>query len=222
VRLDIPKELDEQLKLSVVIAGFLRAGRANVAEAMRAIAIGSHQITPCESDAAESRQWMLKCSQIIKIREPFKLVYQTPGLTVQTFEVRFAAIEYREKRYYLAAWVTETSDYAPSELAHNRYFRFDRILDITPAPGKWHSEGLDVIECVFRIYGKLAIAYERRANDKEITAIDGGIEVHREITEIFWFIRSVLVYGNECEVVAPLFLREEIRLKLVNALAKYE
>jgi predicted DNA-binding transcriptional regulator YafY len=222
MRLDIGKEYDDLLRLAVSLAGFLRAGKANVTEAVTAIATGSHQIVPC-GESLESRKWAWKCSETIKNTQPFLLTYQSPDEKIETFEVRWATIVYREKRYFLEAWLAEANLKAMSELSHNRSFRFDRILDISPAYGNWHSDGLDSIEVRFRLYGKLATAYERRdGEDQEIITVDGGIEVCRKVTEVFWFTRSMLVYGDGCEVVAPEVLRQELRSKLTNALKRYD
>lgn len=220
---DIPKDLDDSIRLAVGLAGFVRAGKGNVSEALRAIATGTHQIVPC-GDNRQAREWILKCNSMIVATQPFSLTYKSPTEKVETFEVRWATIVHREKRYFLEAWVTESNPKAMPELSHNRSFRFDRIMSIEPASGNWHSEGLDSIEVVFRLYGKLSIAYDRRDDDLEISALqDGsGTEVRRKITETFWFTRSILLYGGDAEVISPVSIRNELRSKLSIALERYQ
>jgi predicted DNA-binding transcriptional regulator YafY len=213
----------ENLELAALLAGFTHGNKGSPTAAISAVGEGTHQILPCpDGYTPEALKLMVQGIDLIKNAIPFTITYRSPAGKIQSFEARFATITHREKRHYLECWITEADEIATiKQLAHNRSFRFDRILCLSSISGNWQAAGLDTIEVKFRLYRKLADAYDPRQADILLTSIEDGIEVDRKISDAFWFTREVLPYGADCEVIAPDAIRSNIKAHFKAALLRY-
>lgn len=167
-----------------------------------------------EQVSHSSESWRRVVDYQITSKQPFRLFYKDSQQQHLEFTVRYGEIRFWEKRFYLEAWCEETEESLNlPELIHNRCFRLDRIINILPANGDW-QERLEFIEVQLQILGRLAKAYEPKPDDIRDEIQDDARYIVRRVSNTFWFIREILRYGEECVVLAPDNVRNQLVEKL--------
>ena len=217
--LTLPDEYKEPLERIARLCGYTWGERGNVKELVRAIAQGERFPMPCQSEAGMEHQ--AKCDRLIKEQQPFKILYRDSQNVLKEWHLHYAEIAFHEKRLYLDAWCQETQEGDLPELQHNSCFRFDRIIEISPIKVPWRWQGLDKLTVQLAFYGRLINAYEKRPEDVRVEMDLEVLYCDREITNGFYFIRSILSYGNDCEVIAPKPLRKQVAWHFLSAAGWY-
>jgi predicted DNA-binding transcriptional regulator YafY len=158
--------------------------------------------------------WRVRVNQLIDDRQPFYLTYRNSQDELLNFTVRFAKVVLYEKRMYLQTWCEETEDSRDiPELRHNRCFRLDRrIQSIIPMDGDWRGR-LDEVEVQLHFRGWLVKAYEPKPEDIRNEVVDNVRQVVRRVSNPFWLLRDISRYWEDCEIVAPDSLRQQVREK---------
>jgi len=158
--------------------------------------------------------WRVRVNQLIDDRQPFYLTYRNSQDELLNFTVRFAKVVLYEKRMYLQTWCEETEDSRDiPELRHNRCFRLDRrIQSIIPIDGEWRGR-LDEVEVQLHFRGWLVKAYEPKPEDIRNEVVDNVRQVVRRVSNPFWLLRDISRYWEDCEIVAPDSLRQQVREK---------
>ncbi|PZO57176.1 MAG: WYL domain-containing protein [Phormidesmis priestleyi] len=162
------------------------------------------------------RSWRLQIERYISREQPFQLSYQDAADNLFQFTIHHARIVPRNDRQYLDCWCEEisNSDDLP-DLAHNRTLRLDRIIDatVTPAKAIWRKY-LATVEVEMLLYGGLFFNYSsKQGRDLLVERLEDRpqtLRVVRTITSSFWFMRDILPYGADCEVIRPAGLREKM------------
>lgn len=162
------------------------------------------------------RAWRLQIERYISRHQPFQLSYQDAADNLFQFTIRHARIVPRNDRQYLDCWCEEISNSNDlPDLAHNRTLRLDRIIDATVVPTKssW-LEDLATVEVEMLLYGGLVFNYSsKEGRDSLVERLEDQpqtLRVVRNITSSFWFMRDILPYGDDCEVIKPAELREKM------------
>lgn len=184
--------------------------------------------TELENFIAEPvRPWRLQIETYLRRQQPFQLSYQDAAERIWHFTIRYGEITTHEDRQYLDCWCEETEGNQDlPELAHNRCFRLDRITDAAVAPvvGSWRS-GLATISVEMHLWGGLAFAYYSKTNQDEINEwlIDPPQvrRVVRRVANTFWFIREVLRYGKDCQIILPDSVRDRFKQELIALCENY-
>ena len=165
--------------------------------------------------------WRILVDQHRNNQQPFRLLYRNAQEQELVYTVRYAEINFEEKRFYLNIWCEETEDIKDTdfpELIHNRCLRLDRIKAIVPTSGQWRDEGLDFLEVYLHFKRGMVKAYEPRGADVSDDALvmeeEKVRQVVRRVSNPFWLEREVLRYGGDCVVVSPESMRDRIKQKL--------
>ncbi|MBE9222401.1 WYL domain-containing protein [Cyanobacterium stanieri LEGE 03274] len=166
--------------------------------------------------------WRNNIENFIKRQQPFNLIYQDASENLWNFSIVHGQLKIIEKHQYLICTCQETEGNEDIiELKHNRTLRLDRIQEAVVNPLKlaWQPE-LDMIEVQFKLYGRLAFSYGKE-EIKQDDIFQGEIEgnppsrlIIRKVSSSFWFFREMAKYWDECEIIAPLSLREKFSQKL--------
>ena len=172
--------------------------------------------------------WRIDIEHYINRQQPFQLSYQDARDIIWHFTIRHARIVPRDERQYLDCWCEETegSQDVP-ELIHNRTLRLDRITDaaISAIKGPWHND-LDTLNVEMHLYEGLAFAYRsKKSRDISVEWLPDkpqARQVIRQITSTFWFVREVLPYGGDCEVIGPESVREKIATQIQTLFDRYQ
>ncbi|MCL6435915.1 MAG: WYL domain-containing protein [Leptolyngbyaceae cyanobacterium HOT.MB2.61] len=177
--------------------------------------------------ASPALPWRIEVERYIHRHQPFQLSYQDAAERIWNFTIRYAEITVHEDRQYLDCWCEETEGNQDiAELVHNWCLRIDRITDaaVTPIKGQWHP-GLASIDVEMRLFGGLAFAYRSKTTKDEINEwLADSPQVRRVVRQIsstFWFIREVLRYGQDCEVVSPQVVRDQIQREIQSLYKRY-
>jgi len=163
----------------------------------------------------EFEGWRKAIDIYLDAQKPFLLHYQNSQGEQELFNICYGEIRFREKRYYLEAWCEETLPNPEiPELTHNRCFRLDeRIKNILKSNSRWRKEGLDFIEVTLHFYGGMIKAYESKLEDINfITEEDrekDKLVIIRKVSNPFWFVREILPYGKNCEIISPEIVRDK-------------
>lgn len=179
------------------------------------------------SQAAEA--WRIIVDQHRINQQPFLLLYRNRQEQELEYTVRYAEINFEEKRFYLNIWCEETEDIKDTdfpELIHNRCLRLDLIKAIVPTGGQWRDEGLDFIEVYLHFKRGMVKAYEPREADISDEVVVVGEEkvrqVVRRVSNPFWLVREVLRYGGDCVVVSPESVRERVKQEVRSLCHQYD
>lgn len=166
--------------------------------------------------ARDVRSWRVEIERFISRQQPFQLSYQDAAENLWQFTVHYAKIVPRDEREYLDCWCVEPSGNKDlPEFAHNRTLRLDRITEaaVVRVQASWR-DGLDAMEVEMHLYGGLALAYRsKQHSDLYVGWLNESsktLKVIRRITSSFWFVRDILPYGADCEIVGPARLREKV------------
>lgn len=172
--------------------------------------------------------WRLEIERYIKQQQSFQLSYQDATERLWQFTVRYAEIASHGNRQYLDCWCEETQGNQDlPELRHNWCLRLDRITDaaIAPIPGKWYGH-LDSIDVEIHLYGRLAFAYESKTTNDVVNRwwpdAPQTRQLVRRVSNTFWLIRELLPYGQDCEVISPEKVKEEIKQEVQAMAKRYE
>jgi predicted DNA-binding transcriptional regulator YafY len=164
-------------------------------------------------------QWRPRIDQLIAQKQPFRIVYGNSQGELFEYVVRYAEIQFWEKRQYIQVWCSETADSQDiPELQHNRCLRLDRIQSIFPIQETWRGH-FDSIDVMFHLKSWLIKAYESKPNDIDDQVLAHYRQVTRRIINPFWFYREIFRYGEDCELIMPEPLRIAFSKK-VQALAE--
>lgn len=161
------------------------------------------------------RPWRLQVERYISRNQPFQLSYQDAADNLFQFTIHHARIVPRNERQYLDCWCEEIGNSTDlPDLAHNRTLRLDRIIDatVTPTKANWRKD-LATVEVEMLLYGGLVFNYTRKGRDSSVERLEDQpqtLRVLRNITSSFWFMRDILPYGADCEVIRPVELREKV------------
>jgi predicted DNA-binding transcriptional regulator YafY len=170
--------------------------------------------------------WRQKIDELIKQQKPFRLSYSDAADRVSNFTVVFAQVKPIEKRLYLVCQCLESErNQDVPGLQNNWFLRLDRIQDasVTPIREKWLKD-IAKIPVEFHLFERLAHGYERKPDDLEVSDLapePPTKKVIRNISSSFWFIREILSYGANCEVVAPESVRQKIKSEIESMWSKY-
>jgi predicted DNA-binding transcriptional regulator YafY len=168
--------------------------------------------------------WRILIDKYIENKQPFKLIYRDSQARDLEYTVRFAQIDFHEKRYFLNIWCEESDDLEAldfPELIHNRCLRLDRIRGILDLEGQWRDR-LDYLRVELQFLGTMVKAYEPRLEDISDRREGEFRIVERTIFNPFWLIREILNYGNNCLVLNPINLRRKVYQELKNTISLYE
>lgn len=184
---------------------------------------------PTFTGILEIPSWADKIQKFIDNKQPFILNYRDASDRAFSWTVRYAEFKFREKRNYLEFWAEETQNNQDIEpLRHNWCVRLDRIVsvEIDPTNGEWR-EGLDTVEVEFCLYNGLSYAYAKETNgvkpdDLSSERLDANTKkIVRRINNTFWFIREVVRYLDDCQVLSPPSIREMVLEKATRLINRY-
>ncbi|HEY9847975.1 MAG TPA: WYL domain-containing protein [Leptolyngbyaceae cyanobacterium] len=172
--------------------------------------------------------WRIAIDNFIHRQQPFKLTYQDAAERVWHFHIYHATIDRHEDRQYLDCWCDETEGNQDlPELQHNWCLRLDRIPEaaIAPIDGKWRKH-LDRIPVEMHLYRGLAFGYRTKTGQDTINEWLSDVpqvrRVVRQVSNTFWFFREILRYGEDCVVVSPENVREQVKRKLRSLCQRYD
>lgn len=192
--------------------------RGSINELVKSIA--RFERFPVPSQPEKGIEHLSACNRLIEQKQPFRLLYRDSQGALKEWSVRFAEIKFHEKRLYLDAWCEEQQDSDLPELAHNACFRFDRMLEVSPIEMEWRGKP-DYVVVELALYGGLVRAYERKTEDASVELDGDRLLVERVVSSSLWFLRSILPYGADCEILSPPILREQVKTHLQRALGRY-
>jgi len=132
--------------------------------------------------------WRIIIDQHRNNQQPFLLLYRNNQDQELEYTVRYAEINFEEKRFYLNIWCEETEDIKNPdypELIHNRCLRFDKIKAIVPTSGQWREEGLDYLKVQLHFLRGMIKAYEPRAKDISTEVVGEVRQVVRLVSNPF-------------------------------------
>ncbi|MBD2102395.1 YafY family protein [Leptolyngbya sp. FACHB-261] len=170
--------------------------------------------------------WRTELDSYIRRQQPFRLAYQDAAERAWSFTIRFARIAARERRQYLECWVEEVEGGEDiPELVHNRSLRIDRIPEaaVVPIRGEWLPD-LAQVKVEMHLFAGLAFAYRAKPQDEVSEWIPDRPDVRRvmrPITQTFWFVREVLPYGGDCEVISPASVRDKVKAEMQRMCSRY-
>ncbi|MCM1984440.1 helix-turn-helix transcriptional regulator [Lyngbya confervoides] len=173
--------------------------------------------------------WRIQVDQYRDRQQPFRVLYANSQGKILEFTVRYAEVQFHEKRDYLQIWCDETEDSLDlPELKHNRCLRLERIQGILEATGEWRGS-FNSIPVQLRFTKEMIAAYKAKAEDTENEVIEADVQkqippyrrVTRQIVNPFWLIREILRYGSSCEVIHPPAIRDRLKNEIQKTLQHY-
>lgn len=169
--------------------------------------------------------WRDRIDELINAKQPFRLKYRNSQNQDLEFTVRYAQVQFYEKRFYLQIWCEETADALAEnpdlpEVCHNRCLRFERIQDIQPISDVWRGK-FDSLKVYLQFKGWLANAYEPKTEDVENIVLGEIRQVVRQVVNPFWLLREIRRYGEDCVIVAPENIRKRYRRELRKICKSY-
>jgi predicted DNA-binding transcriptional regulator YafY len=170
--------------------------------------------------------WRETLDHHIRTQQPYQLAYQDASGRIFSFQIYYAQLNWYERRYYLDCWCEETASNTDiPALQHNWSLRLDRIADaaITSIPGQWQPQ-LDTLPVEFHLYGNLAFNYSPRPTDLSCQWHPSQPQVRqviRQVSSSFWFLREILPYAEDCQLISPPELRSRYLAKLEATIRHY-
>jgi hypothetical protein len=230
-----PIEIDREIKVMAELVAYLHGhrhgDRGSLPKFVRPVLTGEYLVVPNRvigwaELVPQIQEILLSYRDREKSRQPFSLRYRHSHGSMEDFSVLYGEVTVHEARFYLDAWVAEPGGPDVPALQHNRCFRLDRIQQVNgPVSGEWRDR-LDSIQVVFELSGGLARGgYEKRPEDLSIehlgTPQDPCLRVTREVSNTFWFIREMLSYGQNYQVIAPVEVLERVRNEVTVMFKKH-
>jgi predicted DNA-binding transcriptional regulator YafY len=163
--------------------------------------------------------WRLEINHYIRRQQAFQLSYQDAAERVWNFTVYHAKVTLHEKRQYLDCRCAETEGNQDiDDLRYNWCLRLDRIQEaaVTPVEGQW-LPSLAQIEVEMHLLRGLAFAYQAKPEDSANDWLPDQPRVRRVVRKVsstFWFLREVMQYAEDCVIVSPESVREQVKQKL--------
>lgn len=133
---------------------------------------------------------------------------------------------FKGSNWYLYAYCRKREDF--------RFFKLKRMQDITVTEEKFNRNAPKHVIPKESIYDKqpkvdVTLKFEKeaafRAMDdfaEYILQPDGSVVVSGEYMQGDWLIDLILSYGVHCEVVEPMWLREQVKVRLEKMLEHYK
>jgi len=166
--------------------------------------------------------WRIRLNQLIDAHQPFKLFYQSNKDQVSEYTARSAKIRLYDKRLYLEIWCDDVEPREIPELAHNRCFRLDKIVNLLPVSETWR-ESIDYIKVHLHFFKGLARNYEAKEDEDVENEMVGDVRhVVKQVSSLFWLFRDVRRYGKDCEIILPENVRKKFREELKEMCDRYQ
>ncbi|MEB3218759.1 MAG: WYL domain-containing protein [Nostocales cyanobacterium 94392] len=171
--------------------------------------------------------WRQLLDNLIHRQQPFRLSYQDAKEDLWSYTVLHAQVVAIEKRQYLMCRAEESAGNQDVEgLRHNWTFRLDRIQEagLVSIDQPWEKD-LERIAVEFHLLGRLAFAYESKAEDIFVSELEGEPprkRVVRNISNTFWLFREITRYGKDCVIVSPQEVRSRFRENLKSLCQAYD
>lgn len=162
-------------------------------------------------------------AQYVEMRQPFQLESNSGNFYACRY-ADFWVPDYGGGRAYLRAWVEDASGSSePEPLAHNRAFRLDKPMVVTPVAGDWRFEGLDLVSVTL----KLNPSFRSSPQPGDQVFASRGInqdETHlrRDYWSLFWLQQDIGRYGSGVVVIEPDFIRQRVHQELLATALAYE
>lgn len=162
--------------------------------------------------------WRILIDQQIERQQPFHLIYLNSQGQELEFTARYAEMCFYEKRFYVQIWCDQTGDVENDipelpKLWHNRCLRLDRIQGVLPISGEWKGQ-LSYVEVKLQFRGGMVNAYEPKLEDIEDETIGDVRQVVRRVANLFWLIREISHYWDDCIILAPVAIRQHMGQKI--------
>lgn len=92
----------------------------------------------------------------------------------------------------------------------------------SPSPFKLHSSCSMFSSVTFRLKDRLAKGYRLRDDEKLLqTKSDGSIIILNQKEDRVLLLKRLMRYGENCEVISPKTLREEMKQMIETTLSNY-
>jgi len=142
------------------------------------------------------------------------LKYESPSSGESTIEVILDNLSFENGNLYL--WCYNL------KLEEIQYLRVDRIKEINTVSIKKSKYEAKVIKAKYKITGMSASIFMPEEHEKIIFKNDSEIIVENEAPNKFRLVQKILSFGNECTVLEPTELKDEVIFKLKSIVNVYD
>ncbi len=215
------------------VQALIDTGQVKEAQAIASLLLERSELQPPMREQVERflqsppLAWRKEIDRYLLRQQPFQISYHDAADRLWNFTIRYAQITLHEQRQYLDCWCEETQGNQDlPELIHNWCLRLDRIPEATVVPieGYWRTQ-MDYIDVEMHILRGLAFAYQAKPGDSANDWLPDQPRVRRVVRKVsstFWFLREVMRYGEDCEIVSPESVRDRVKQKLRLQCQQYD
>ncbi len=140
--------------------------------------------------------------------------YHSPESGEKILQITAEKISFENNAYYL--WGINTLS------KETQYIRIDRINEIKAIDIKTSNVKPDIYTAVYKIKGTAFKSFTPEDTEKIIETKDKEIIISSVVQNKFRFVQKMLSYGDECIVISPELLKNEVVQKLKSMAKVYQ
>ncbi len=140
--------------------------------------------------------------------------YHSPESGEKILQITAEKISFENNAYYLWGINTRSKE--------TQYIRIDRIKEIKAVDIRTSNIKPDIYTAVYKIRGAASKTFMPEDTEKIVETKDNEITVSAVVQNKFRFVQKMLSYGDECTVISPELLKNEVVQKLKSMAKVYQ
>lgn len=182
---------------------------------------------PIDYSEARVKEVVQILQERFRQRRRYTIRYRSSRGNEQNWDLDRSELRLHNGVLYLFAYAPEFSPRYVLEcpsVEQNQAFRVDRILRVHAASDiPWGILRFPTLEICYRMSGPLGNYQPRRANEREQFRDREAnvVEIVTQEDSLFWFRQRILQYGENVQVVQPIWLATQIAAELKRAHQNY-
>lgn len=140
-------------------------------------------------------------------------LYKSPRSGEKHIDIIADKLSFKSAKLYLWGHCLDYNEYS--------YFRVDRVIKVSAMKLKREEKDFPKIKVVYELYNEAKNNYKREETEKILVETDDSILVEETSGNKFELLQKIMYMGQDCKVVYPEYLKNEILEHLKKMKASY-
>ena len=142
-----------------------------------------------------------------------KLIYASPQNGEEELDVIYKKLKYDNENLYLWCYIFKYNV--------NNYLNLEKIKSLISVSIADYTDKDNYYDVVYKIWGEAAFTFNKKDYETIIEQTDENITVKASVTNDFWFIQRILLFGSDVKIISPEAFKEKMINKIKQIKAGY-
>ena len=142
-----------------------------------------------------------------------KLIYASPQNGEEELDVIYKKLKYDNEKLYLWCYIFKYNV--------NNYLNLEKIKSIKTISIANYTDTDNNYDVIYKIWGEAAVTFHKKDYESVIEKNSEYIKVKASVTNDFWFIQRILLFGSDVQIISPDAFKEKMINKIKQIKAGY-